>query len=346
MGSSQSYGKNAGDTFYQNHPESINLQWKSIENLINQIKASDIKEHKLKAFAEILTICSSPNFLSASQILPSFEIMFSFCDEDLILDTIDLLLNHIQAYPESINFLISHGLLQDLSKLCTIGSEEIAEASIKFLKEVTESNEDARLILYFSGTIEILSKLIISENLEIRTNAIDIIYKVYYPNEITLGKLISSETLTNLITTAKSSYWIDRFSIAVILDKTIEVGSEEQIEKIIELGVLDSLLENLTSESVFLINSSLNCLERILEIGEKDRMENPYKILCKKSPYFGIIEELSENNSLAKAICEKYFSNKKMIRLNEFVNFAIQESSIREEESDGDFSSTDESIKD
>ncbi|CAG9322949.1 unnamed protein product [Blepharisma stoltei] len=230
-------------------------------------RGESIQDFDLKKqyFKEILNVYKN----SKMQIsLPSIAQMINFDDEPIIIEAIDVLSLMLQNNDESINAMIYNGVLIDLLKLCgNKSSEKIIKAAISFLLEIIEISEQARFLLYFSGKKETLAKLIMAENKLISTKAIDIIYKVYYPNEDAIRKLFSHEKLSISKETNESKGWINNYSIAIILSKVIESVPDE-VERIIELKIIDSLLESLGEHSIIIVNTSLMCLSYMIRFGK------------------------------------------------------------------------------
>ncbi|CAG9322950.1 unnamed protein product [Blepharisma stoltei] len=275
-------------------------------------RAEAIQDFDLKKqyFKEILNIYKTSKMQISLKALPSIAQMITFDDEPIIIEAVDVLSLMLQNNDESINAMIYNGVLIDLLKLCgNKSSEKIIKAAISFLLEITEISEQARFLLYFSGKKETLAKLIMAENKLISTKAIDIIYKVYYPNEDAIRKLFSYEKLSISKETNESKGWINNYSIAIILSKVIESVPDE-VERIIELKIIDSLLESLGEHSIIIVNTSLMCLSHMIRSGEnKDKSENPFVAACKSSDFFNYLEQLAERNSLAKSLCVQCLKN-------------------------------------
>ncbi|CAG9335277.1 unnamed protein product [Blepharisma stoltei] len=300
MGSTQTNSIATLDTLSHQIKDPLNSKLEILEKWIKSTKVNAIKTI---AFIEITKIYKNPEFSLSLETIPSLRLILNSNDQNIIFDSLSILLQYLKSNQSSIDFIVHNGVLQDIFKLCSHNSEKIIGISIKFLLEILEISKDARVFMYFSGVIESLAKLIAHENLTIRSAAIDIINKLYFNEEVSVGKIVNSEILEDLVAMAKSSYWMDRFSIAAVFTKIIGDISDEKIQ----MGMVDSLLESLGSETSFLINSSLICLAYMLELGTKGQQKNPYQSACKASKYFPCLKSLTESNCFAKIIWNRYF---------------------------------------
>jgi HEAT repeat protein len=300
------------------------LQHNALEPLLLQLEKNNRLTMRRNATWTLSNFCRGkppPDFEIVRHALPTLSALLYDGDDEVLTDACWALSYLSDGTNDKIQAVLDSGISRRMVELLMHQSFPVQTPALRTVGNIVTGNDLQTQTMLNQSILPCLGVLLLSHRKGIRKEACWTISNITAGNQSQIQEVIENNLIPLLIQILMTADFDVRKEAAWALSNATSGGSVEQIQYLVQMGVIKPLCDLLTVADSRIINVALDGLEHILKVGERiqraDDGGNVYADYIERAEGLEKLEDLQSHANIdiynkALRILQRYYNGQEI----------------------------------